>query len=169
MEILPYRWITGTAPCTEWSAARPDPMRRFSLMSWDMAAGMVLSLGGELDVATAETLVSRIHALVGEGHQRIVLDLGHLQFCDCSGLRALFVSRRFAAQAGGWVRIARAKPMLQRTIRIAGLAESLFCYPTTADALADTLADTHSSTGQRVPDTGAPPTDQPAPPPRLSP
>ena len=45
-------------------------------MTWPVTGAMVLSVGGELDVATMPELVERVRALVEQGHVRIVLDLG---------------------------------------------------------------------------------------------
>lgn len=107
----------------------------FSLMTWPVEGAMVLSLGGELDIATRSLLTERVHALVGEGYSRIVLDLAHLRFCDCAGLRALLHVREIAAAAGGWARLSRVGGLTQHIIELTGLAEALMCYDSTSSAV----------------------------------
>lgn len=112
------------------------PEEKLSLMTWPVTGAMVLSLGGELDLATMPRFVERVRALVEEGHVRIVLDLGHLEFCDCSGLRALLHARDVAAEAGGWARLSRVGVMTRHIIGLTGLREALVCYDSASAAVA---------------------------------
>lgn len=112
------------------------PEEHLSLMTWPVTGAMVLSVGGELDVATMPQLVERVRALVEQGHVRIVLDLGHLEFCDCTGLRALLRAREIAAEAGGWTRLSRVGAMTRHIIGLTGLREALACYGSAAEAVA---------------------------------
>ena len=114
----------------------PDPDRQFTILSWDTDAGMVLSLGGELDVAGAPDLLARVQALTEQGYLRIVVDLRHLEFCDCSGLRALLGAQRIAASAGGWTRLAHISRRLLWLIALVGLSEALPGYCDAAAAFA---------------------------------
>lgn len=106
------------------------------MMTWSVRGGMVLSLGGELDIATASLVTDRVRALVAEGHARIVLDLAHLEFCDCSGLRALLRVQRIATEAGGWARLSRVGDMIQQIIALTGLRDVIVCYDNVSAALA---------------------------------
>lgn len=108
----------------------------FTTMTWSVPGGMVLSLGGELDVATAPLVTGRVRELVEQGHSRIVLDLAHLEFCDCSGLGALLRAQKITAGAGGWARLSRVPGMTRRIAEITGLREALVCYDSAAEALA---------------------------------
>jgi anti-sigma B factor antagonist len=95
----------------------------------------VVSLGGELDVATAPPLRSRLDALVADGRSRLVLDVGALEFVDASGLGVLVHARWLAHKQGGWLRLARAGPMMQRLLRAASLTRVLPVFASTAQAL----------------------------------
>ncbi|WP_370366291.1 STAS domain-containing protein [Catenulispora sp. GP43] len=105
-------------------------------MTWPVTGAMVLSLGGELDLATMPRLIERVRSLVEQGHVHIVLDLGHLEFCDCTGLRALLRAREIAAEAGGWARLSRVGAMTRHIIALTGLRDALVCYDSAAIAVA---------------------------------
>lgn len=114
----------------------PGPGPDFTTMTWSVPGGMVLSLGGGLDLATAPRLTDRVRELVGQGHPRIVLDLAHLDFCDCSGLGALLRTQRITAEAGGWTRLSRVMGLTRRIIELTGLRDVLVCYDSAAEAVA---------------------------------
>jgi anti-sigma B factor antagonist len=48
-------------------------------------------VAGALDSATAEELRTILHGVLGR-YRRIVVDLGALSFCDCSGFSALLLN-----------------------------------------------------------------------------
>lgn len=50
----------------------------------------VLEVGGELDLWTAPELCAQIEACLAASKHGVVVDLAPLQFCDSTGLRALF-------------------------------------------------------------------------------
>ena len=115
--------------------AVPRAGEEFSMMTWPVEGAMVLSLGGELDIATAALLIERVRALVGQGYPRLVLDLAHLRFCDCAGLRALLLAREITTAAGGWSRLSRVGGLTRHIIELTGLADALMCYTNTSSAV----------------------------------
>ena len=50
----------------------------------------VLEVVGELDLSSAPTLCARVARTFGERASRVLIDLSRLEFCDSTGLRALF-------------------------------------------------------------------------------
>jgi anti-sigma B factor antagonist len=106
------------------------------MMTWDTPEGIVLSLGGELDVAATPDVLAKVEALTEDGHLRIVLDMRHVTFCDCAGLSALLGAQRIAHNAGGWARLARIEPPALRIITLAGVATPLTGYPSAEAAFA---------------------------------
>lgn len=96
----------------------------------------IVTLTGELDLATVPMLDARLAALGGQRAPHLVVDVTALTFCDCSGLGALVRARNQAAARGGWLRLCGAADPLTKTIKIARMASALPCYPGLADALA---------------------------------
>ena len=129
------RSIPDPEPCQKpQPAPGPWPDSQFTMMTWEAPGGIVLSLGGELDVAVTSELLARVRTLADDGHIRIVMDMRHVTFCDCAGLSALLSAQRIAHDAGGWVRLARIEPPTLRIIALAGLAVPLAGHPSAAAA-----------------------------------
>jgi anti-sigma B factor antagonist len=97
--------------------------------------GIVVALTGELDVATAPVLGSRLEMLGRDGHGRLVIDVSALIFCDCSGLGTLVRAHRRAARKGGWVRLCGAAGGVERIVGITRVSSVLRCYADVAAAL----------------------------------
>jgi anti-sigma B factor antagonist len=96
----------------------------------------VVVLTGELDVATAPFLGSRLDILRQTSRRRLVVDVSALRFCDCSGLGALVRAHRRATETGGWVRLCGATGNIEMIIRITQVPSILGCYADAAAALA---------------------------------
>jgi anti-anti-sigma factor len=94
---------------------RVDP---FGITSYDVEAGRVFSLRGELDASTCEALAERVTAAPGS---LIVVDLKELSFMDSSGLGAIHRARRRALKDGGTLVVSRPSPMVSRVLEITGL------------------------------------------------
>ena len=87
----------------------------------------VLRLAGELDLATADVLRAKVAGLLGKGSglQRLVLDLGGLEFVDVTGLGALIDARRRLAPTGATVALRRPRPMVLRMLSLLDLEDAL--------------------------------------------
>lgn len=63
---------------------------------------VIVEPAGELDLATSATLRDRVDALMATDAQQVIVDLRHLTFIDCAGVRALLAlhgdARRHATQ-----------------------------------------------------------------------
>ena len=99
--------------------------------------GPVITLVGELDVATASAVRACFEVFDVRHAPRLVVDVARLSFCDCAGLSAFLHAHRRARVSDGWFRLCAASPRLRKMIAITGLASTLRCYPTAADAFAD--------------------------------
>src|SRR5215210_1404704 len=67
----------------------------------DDGGGIVLSLVGELDYATAARLSDTINDVVPAANGQVVLDLTHLSFCDSTGLSVFVGLHKRLAETGG--------------------------------------------------------------------
>ena len=90
----------------------------------DGDGNQVVSVTGELDIATAEqayTYISDVIDTWETGRVPVSVDLSGLTFCDASGLGVLARIARHARQAGRQLRLTAARPSLLRIMRITGL------------------------------------------------
>ncbi len=81
----------------------------------------VISVTGELDIATAEQAYSYISEVIDSWPAPVSVDLSGLTFCDASGLGVLAKIARHARQAGRQLRLTSARPSLLKIMRITGL------------------------------------------------
>jgi anti-sigma B factor antagonist len=82
---------------------------------------VVVHLGGELDIVSAEAAVSYVRDVIDRCGGPVVVDLAALTFCDVRGLGALLRMAGYAEQAGHEFRLASPRPALVKIIQIAGL------------------------------------------------
>ncbi|MEV8293882.1 anti-sigma factor antagonist [Streptomyces rochei] len=90
----------------------------------------VLEFRGEIDIASAAEIVPHLDRETGRPGARVVLDLGGIEFFDCSGLRLLYRARHRVLDGGGEVHLVCAHPLTLRMLRITGLAGVLPPRPT---------------------------------------
>lgn len=95
----------------------------------------VIAVAGELDMATAPTLLNEVGRLVDAGRNCLVLDLTDVSFCDSTGLSIFVRARNRFAATGGEVRLAAPRRAVRRLLEVSGLIGVLPTYPTVVDAL----------------------------------
>ena len=92
-------------------AVTPDDPRR-----------TVITLTGELDLASSPRLGHAIDDLVGAGPvDDVVLDLAGVTFCDVRGLTSVLGAHHTVVQAGGRLAVAGASKMMVRLLTLTGL------------------------------------------------
>ncbi|WP_194918089.1 STAS domain-containing protein [Catenulispora rubra] len=134
-----------TGPGQFGSGAPSSTSRALLTTSVGVSAGRpVIALVGELDVATAPAVkkvcfdtFDTFDTFDARPRPYVVVDLAGLYFCDCAGLNVFVHVHNWALPGGGWVRLCRTDRRLKKMLDITGLAATLCCYPTAADAFAD--------------------------------
>src|SRR5690606_20718502 len=86
--------------------------------------GIALAVAGALDAYTAPTLQDELRPLVRRP-ERIVLDLGALDFLDSTGLRVLVEAQNELSNSGGALQLRNVGDSTRRLLDITGLAELL--------------------------------------------
>jgi anti-sigma B factor antagonist len=81
----------------------------------------VVSVTGELDIATAEQAYAYISDVIDSWPTAVSVDLSGLSFCDASGLGVLAKIARHARQAGRQLKLTSARPPLLKIMRLTGL------------------------------------------------
>lgn len=94
----------------------------------------LVSLDGELDRNTERSFSRTVHRLVAGEQARLVVNTGHLAFCDSSGLLALITGQRRAEGAGGALRLIGVHGTLARLLVLTQLVDSFPPYTTLAQA-----------------------------------
>jgi anti-sigma B factor antagonist len=84
----------------------------------------VLAVSGELDMATAPAVRERLHALLAEGHDRLIVDLDNVGFLDSTALGVLVgVLKRVRTQDGD-LRLVCNQPRVLKVFEITRLDQA---------------------------------------------
>jgi anti-sigma B factor antagonist len=98
-----------------------DPLQLELSCATDGDGNQIISVTGELDIATAEQAYAYISDVIDAWPTPVSVDLSGLTFCDASGLGALARVARHARQAGRQLTLTAARPSLRKIMRITGL------------------------------------------------
>jgi anti-sigma B factor antagonist len=102
----------------------------------DIAGWTVVSVFGEVDVATAPELKERLTGLVNDGRVKLVLDLSGVDFLDSTGLGMIVSALKRARTHDGDLRIVCTESRITRLFEITGLDKALTVWPTVDAAVA---------------------------------
>jgi anti-sigma B factor antagonist len=108
--VGPPRGVEGVEPAQLELSCRTDE-----------DGNQVVSVTGELDIATAEQAYAYLSDIIDGRPAPVSVDLSGLTFCDASGLGVLARIARHARQAGRQLRLTAARPSLLKIMRITGL------------------------------------------------
>ncbi len=100
---------------------RVEPLALELACATDGDGNQIISVTGELDIATADQAYAYISDVIDAWPAPVSVDLSGLTFCDASGLGALARTARHARQAGRQLRLTAARPSLLKIMRITGL------------------------------------------------
>lgn len=100
----------------------------------------VVSLTGELDIATAQALHRALaEAVTGVREPHLVIDLEGVEFCDSTGLSVLLTAMNGAQSAGGRVVLSGVRARMARLLTMTGLSKRFEIRGTTAEAVRELL------------------------------
>lgn len=80
----------------------------------------LITLAGEIDLATAPLVRAALDACMHDGIRTADVDLTAVTFCDASGLNAFLMASQLATDAGMTLRLHYPPPALARIIEITG-------------------------------------------------
>jgi anti-anti-sigma factor len=81
----------------------------------------VITVRGEVDLASAPQLAGAMSELIDRGHPYLAVDLGAVEFIDSSGLGVLVGSLRRLRDQGGDLVLRAASPAVVRILELTGL------------------------------------------------
>ena len=105
--------------------ARSQDNRPFTVDVRPAGEHVVVAPVGELDIATAPELEQKLRELTYAGYAHVVIDLRELDFLDSSGIRLLVARDQLARTDGHDLTLIEGSAAIQRTLRLAGVAELL--------------------------------------------
>jgi anti-anti-sigma factor len=93
----------------------------------DGSGGVVrISLVGEIDMSVSDLVPELVReAVAAHAPQRVEIDLSGLDFCDSSGISALFTARAYADEAGARFLVTGPTGMVRRVMEITGVLDVL--------------------------------------------
>jgi anti-sigma B factor antagonist len=95
---------------------------------------VVVTVAGEVDIATVARLRERLSALA-EGGLPLVADLDQVSFIDATGLGALAGVARRAAARGASLHVVATRPQTRQLFRVTGLDRQIPLVRDLAEAL----------------------------------
>ena len=111
-------------------------MDRFAVgVSTTSEGQCVVTVTGELDLATAGQLWTELEPVLTEGAV-VVLEGSGMTFLDSSGLRVLLLAGKRASSAGAAFRLVAPQPAVQRVLDLAGAVGHLETREDLSSALA---------------------------------
>ncbi|MFI6009628.1 STAS domain-containing protein [Streptomyces sp. NPDC051243] len=96
------------------------PLPQLNVHRHDHATRALITLAGEIDLATAPLVDAALAACLRDGIRTADVDLRAVTFCDASGLNALLTASRIATDAGTTLQLHNPTPALARVIEITG-------------------------------------------------
>jgi anti-sigma B factor antagonist len=96
------------------------PLPQLNVHRHDHAARALITLAGEIDLATAPLVRAALAACLRDGIRTADVDLTAVTFCDASGLNAFLTASALAIDAGTTLQLHYPPPALARMIKITG-------------------------------------------------
>jgi anti-sigma B factor antagonist len=96
------------------------PLPQLSVYRHDRRARALITLAGEIDLASAPLVRESLARCLRDGIRIIDVDLTPATFCDCSGLSAFLHAARQTTVAGGALRLHHPPAMLTRIVDLVG-------------------------------------------------
>lgn len=101
----------------------------------EVKAWTVVTVHGEIDVATSPTLRERLIDLVNDGATRLVLDLEAVDFLDSTGLGTIVSVLKRVRTHGGDLRLVCTEARIRRLFEITGLDKAVPLHASLDDAI----------------------------------
>ncbi len=100
----------------------------------------IVTVSGELDLATAPQLSEAIRSVLVPGRSHLVLDLDQVSFIDSTGLSVLVAAHRRAIREGGSFGLVCNSDRCMRVMHMTGLARLFSFHASVAAATAASAA-----------------------------
>ena len=95
----------------------------------------ILTVSGEIDIATAPSLRERLHGMLAEAKSQLVVDLDDVGFLDSTALGVLVGVLKRARSEGGEVRIVCTQPRVRKVFEITRLDSAFDLFDSVDEAV----------------------------------
>ncbi|PKV83449.1 STAS domain-containing protein [Streptomyces sp. TLI_146] len=106
------------------------PLPQLNVYRHDRKARALITLAGEIDLATAPLLQETLARCLHDGIRTVDVDLTPVTFCDCSGLNTFLDAADRTTAAGGTLRLHYPSSALHRLLELTGSTFLLRPLPT---------------------------------------
>lgn len=113
-----------------------SPVRQLTVTTRGREGCAVVTLRGELDIASADELRRGLQAARRAHGDHLILDLDELEFMDSHGLSVIINCHKAVTAGQGSLALTGARPIVRRTLQITGLDRRLTLYDTVEQAAA---------------------------------
>lgn len=132
------------AACPSWGTGGTAPREgvdtkmgeAFEVVTDNGDGYVLVSVVGELDVATAPRLRNQLSKTLDDGRPTLVMDLTGVTFVDSTALGVLIEASKLCGANGGTMRIAVSEPRILKVFEITGLTELFDIRPNRLEAIA---------------------------------
>jgi len=111
----------GRSGAVKLEPVQSEPVQLELSCRTDADGNQVVSVTGELDIATTEQAYAYISEVIDSWPTPVSVDLSGLTFCDASGLGVLAKIARHARQAGRQLKLTSVRPPQLKIMRLTGL------------------------------------------------
>jgi anti-sigma B factor antagonist len=101
------------------------PTEQLRVVSRSEKDRLIISLDGELDMASAPLLQAALENAEGEAASALVLDLRELRFMDSTGLRIILWARERLRDRGQELALTASSSQVQRLLSVSGVGDHL--------------------------------------------
>ena len=123
---------TATEP-TGWPAG--TGAASLDLAEWTVGSSVVVSVTGEVDIATTDQLSGALGAALRRGPDGLICDLSGVGFLGAAGLTALLVAQRRAIAGHSWFDLVCPRPLPRRVVVLTGLDSVFSLHDHVAEAI----------------------------------
>lgn len=102
---------------------------------WGEGRSVVVSVSGDVDVATSAQLSEALSAALCAGAERLVCDLTDVGFLDAPGVQALLIAGHRAIGCYAWLDLVCTQSQAGKVIRLSGPDTVMPCHDSVAEAV----------------------------------
>ncbi len=98
---------------------------------------IVLELNGRLDSNTSKVLEDKVMEVLGQGHKKLLMDFGDVDYINSTGLRVLLLALQQLKKSQGRLVLCAIKDYMKEVFEISGYTEIFPIFTNQGEAITD--------------------------------